>query len=734
MPTGFEFVNVELLPGRSIRLRTILVRWLVIGVVSLLLHRLVFLVFYIGQAARLDSELEGSFFKVLAITATTFVSGLRFDLATVSFWIGPFAFLISIVAMFELFINNPKHIFFKKINQKSNTQNTFTVIYSVLFWLQWLWLLCLNLVTIASTYNFSVNGKHLGWEFVAYFRDLPVLLSGSFISDPVPTTLLFLSVPVWLFIGIVTFRFNLAYRQKVTALPNKSTDSNWQVAGLLSYPVIILIISFLLFRGGVQQNPLRPGDAMTYSSSFLNNLKITGSYSIIHDLSDVGDFKQFYDEDDNIQFVQSLLSQSAGQQAFDPNYPLLRYFEPRRRIDTSAGRFETVASAAPAGHPPNIIILLMESWSAKFLEAHGYSNDVAPNFNALAKQGVFFQNFYAAGGRSANGLFSILTGIPDRAGRTILRSSRIFNRFGALPLLLKKKNYSTLFVHGGDLHFDNLDTGLPHLGFDELVGLTEMKASGLYSRQWTMGFHDEDMYDMLVRRIDTLYKGNQKPFFAMAFTSNNHHPFGLPDESFAIFDDSDPEAAFKNSYHYSDYALGRLISTLRTRPYFDNTIIFIVADHSHHANLDYLQDREIPLLIYAPAFFTGQKRLDVAGQLDILPTVLSLAGGDSKYAAMGRDLTEPLQPDQKPFAFFAGGSNTDIIGMVSQGFICYHYLKSNQSALLTATQPVSIRDLQSEHPQTFQQLDAATKHYYQFARTLEKENRIWPEEKDDVKN
>ncbi|MBW7857548.1 MAG: LTA synthase family protein [Leptonema sp. (in: Bacteria)] len=401
----------------------------------------------------------------------------------------------------------------------------------------------------------------------------------------------------------------------------------------------------------------------------------------------------------------------------------------KRKIESPQFKTAPLPKNSAPINRPNFIVLLLESWSAKFLESHGYDSAVAPNFNRLAKQGVFFQNFYSAGGRSANGLFSILTGLPDRAGRTVLRSSQIFNRFGALPLLLKDKGYNTLFVHGGDLHFDNLDTGLPHLGFDKLVGLSQMEASGRYKQKWTMGFHDEDMYDMLLYQIDTVTnQPNHQPFFAMAFSSNNHHPFGLPNDSFKIFsEETDVEAAFKNSYHYADYCLGILVDRIKEKPYYENTIIVIVADHSHHANLDYLQDREIPMLVLAPSFFVPQTRKEVATQLDILPTILSLSGGDSYYSSMGRDLSNSWHQNHTPFAFFAGGSNTDIIGMIQDGFVGYHYLRSNQSVLLKGTHPTEMKDIKNDQNELFLQIDQNTKHYYQFARTLEQENRIWPE-------
>lgn len=690
--------HVQLFARRPSDLPRLLATWALAGLVFLLVHRTIFLLFYLGPALKVELSHHAGSAVLLA-----FFAGLRFDLASLPLWVGPYLLLASLVAIPAVLAGEPARPVYRRIN-------------ALLFHAQWLWILWLHLLSMSSTYNFGVNGKHLGWEFSAYFKDLPVLLAGSFTKDPVATALLALFIPGWMAVGVLLERM---WGRRAQSADDPRTSPRRPLA--LATPFALLVLAVLLFRGGLQGSPLRPGDAMDTGSPFLNSLKLNGVYTIAHDFYDQGDFQLHFPEVENIRTTRAMLDD--GRPFLSEETPLLRHMESRHLVN---GRFAT-APGRRDGPSPNIILVVLESWSAKFLESHGYSPDVAPNFNRLQRQGVFFRRFYAAGGRSANGLFSILTGLPDRAGRTILRSSRIFARFGALPALLRRKGYHTIFAHGGDLHFDNLDTGLPHLGFERLVGMKEMEASGRYSRRWSMGFHDEDTYDMLLHEIDAARAEDaHRPFFAMVFTSNNHHPFGLPDPSFEYFPPSDPEAAFKNSFRYSDHALGKWIDAIRGRPYARDTIVLLVADHTHHANLDYLQDREIPLLVYAPAYFLPETRPDVAGQLDLLPTVLSLAGGESDYAAMGRDLTAALPPHRQPFAFFAGGSNTDIIGMVRDRYICFHYLRSPKTALLTAIPPGRFTDLKAESPQEFHELDDMALHYYQFARTLEKENRVWP--------
>jgi len=211
----------------------------------------------------------------------------------------------------------------------------------------------------------------------------------------------------------------------------------------------------------------------------------------------------------------------------------------------------------------------------------------------------------------------------------------------------------------------------------------------------------------------------------MIFTSNNHHPYTVPDKRFEIFPESDPEAKFKNSYHYADYALGKFIDNLKKSNIIQNTIVMFVADHTHHTNLNYYEDRQIPFLIYSPNLIQPQVRYDVVCQLDILPTILAMTGGNTFYSSIGRDLTLPKEDS---FAFFAGGSDTDIIGMIQHPFIYYHYFHSPEKYLFRIDQEITYNNIAREYPEVTQKMDYVTKNLYQISRYLENKNQIFPEE------
>jgi len=296
------------------------------------------------------------------------------------------------------------------------------------------------------------------------------------------------------------------------------------------------------------------------------------------------------------------------------------------------------------------------------------------------------------------------------------------NRFGGLPHLLGKRGYRTVFVHGGELRFDNLNRALPGLGFQESIGMRRMEKTGRYGDRRTWGYHDEASFDMLLRSLAR--KDDGRPVFAVIFTVNTHHPYAVPRKEFRFFPSSLKESKFLNAYRYTDHALGKFMKEAKTRPFFPNTFFLFVADHPHHAGLNYLEDRVVPFLLHAPGRVRPGVDSRISSQLDMLPTILALAGGDSWYAAMGRDLTSP--PSGAEFAFYAGGSGTNVVGWTDAERISVTPLSMDHTVLFTSRFPANMKDYAYTEKKRAREFREKALRFHQFARDLERENRIWP--------
>ncbi len=667
--------------------KNIIYSYLVV-LVSLEIKRFLFFLLYYHESKTVSSF---SIFDILF----AFIFGLRFDFAVVPIFLFIYHFLLF--------------LYFILYGLKRISFHVYQFLCLILFFFEWIYFLYLLLSNFSSILNYGVNQKFLGWEYYAYFKDLPIFIKSIYSKNPFLTIFIFSFIVLWISFGLfmLILLYSKIYNQKL----------NYKISDLHIFP-IYLVLSIIFLRGGLQQNPIRPADALTHKSNFINHLKLNGIFTIIHDSFDTKDFQNFFSTEANIQFSREFLK---NQDPYISDvYPLLRYKKPKKILFPE---FKTIDSNTPE-KKYNFVLIVLESWSAKFLKIYHYPEEVTPNLNQLIEKGVFFKNFYASGGRSANGIFCILTGLPDRAGRTIFRSNQIFNQFGSLPILLREKGYQTIFLHSGDLEFDNLKTALPHLGFEILIGKEEMKKTKRYTKSWAMGFFDEDLYDLAFTMMNQI----QEPFFMMIFTSNNHHPYTVPDPKFEIFPPTDIEHKFKNSYYYADYALGEFIKKIEKSKFIKNTILLLVADHTHHTNLNYLEDRQIPFLVYSP-LFRNQIFYETSSQLDILPTLLSLSGGNTLYSAIGRDLTSKEElKNYHPFAFFAGGSNTDIIGMIYYPYIAYHYFHSKQKYLFRIDKEIDFVNIANENQSIAIEMDHIIKHLYQFTRYLEKNNIVWPKQ------
>jgi phosphoglycerol transferase MdoB-like AlkP superfamily enzyme len=157
----------------------------------------------------------------------------------------------------------------------------------------------------------------------------------------------------------------------------------------------------------------------------------------------------------------------------------------------------------------------------------------------------------------------------------------------------------------------------------------------------TWGVSDED----LVRKADELFTAHgDRPFFALVLSTSNHSPFEYPDGRIERYDAE--KNTRNNTVRYADHALGELFRVARTRPYWDDTVWIVVADHDERTYGDDLlpvSKFHIPGLILAPGLRPATFDR-VASQIDLVPTALGLLGIETEQPMIGRDLLA-LPPD-----------------------------------------------------------------------------------------
>src|SRR5574338_347850 len=92
---------------------------------------------------------------------------------------------------------------------------------------------------------------------------------------------------------------------------------------------------------------------------------------------------------------------------------------------------------------------------------------------------------------------------------------------------------------------------------------------------------------------------------------------------------------------YTDWAIGELLRQAASRPWFDDTVFAIVADHCHSsAGRTEVPVRKyhIPFLVFSPKHVAPGRVDTLASQIDVAPTLLGLLGFSYRSRFFGRDL------------------------------------------------------------------------------------------------
>jgi len=588
----------------------------------LFIYRLIFLFTYFY---RVDNA---TIYEIL----TAFLVGFRFDLSVIAILLGPFLLLSSLNFL--------------------NKVSIFRFVWGYTPILIFIWVI---VHSIADILYYENANKHIGYEgFVFIGKDLGVILKSALENNTVPfistiiLLLIFLPVSTYLFLKFSPYRYN----EKPI------------IIGAVEFVAIVVFI-IVAIRGGVQISPIRASNAIISGNNFINNLGLNAIFTTMADLKGQTIPKSQQMRIEEAALIVREEIKYEGAEFISTKYPILR-----KLTETNKKRAS------------NVVLVILENWTGKFLKpiSDGLidGKEVAPNFNNLSKKGVFFSKFFATGGRTTNGMMSLLAGIPDRPGLTAVRTSQVMGNFSGLGNIFKAMGYKTLFATGGDLSFDNKNFLLPRWGFDTLFGKGQIDSMNKY-KLGAWGYDDGDVFDVLHNEISKFKK--DEPFLAVVLTLSTHYPYRVPEKKFQRFDEKTRDFEYLNVYHYADWAVNDFMEKARKSDYFEDTIFFFVADHAHHRYLSYYEDRNIPFLIYAPGKYKPELKKDISSQLDVIPTILGAVGKECYFSVMGRDL---LSPKISKSGYFAYGN---VFGWIEDNLFLFQGADGANQINFTVNEP-----------------------------------------------
>ena len=387
------------------------------------------------------------------------------------------------------------------------------------------------------------------------------------------------------------------------------------------FSVAALVLCFAAARSTLDHRPVNPSTVAFSTDTLVNSLPLNSLYAVANAIYEM------HHEESGFPYGEIASEKATAAVRSEMHLSSRSFYSDA--IPTAHFQAATIA----AQRPKNLVIIVEESLGAEFVGALG-GLPLTPNLDALAHEGIWFENLYATGTRSARGLEAIVAGFPPTTSQSVLKLGRAQKDFFTIGAFLKERGYVTSFIYGGEAQFDNMRRFFAGNGFDNVIDKHDFENPSFIG-SW--GVADEVVFDYAHDYFESL--PSDQSFASVLFTTSNHSPWEFPDDRIDLYEE--PTATVNNAVKYADYAIGRFFRKASRSSYWDHTIFLVVSDHNsrvYGSDLVPIERFHIPGLILGGGI-GPQTWGRVASQIDLLPTLLSLAGVSGVHPAPGIDLT-----------------------------------------------------------------------------------------------
>jgi len=409
-------------------------------------------------------------------------------------------------------------------------------------------------------------------------------------------------------------------------------------------------LTILGIRGRItEKSPIRIGTAYFSPYTFPNQLGLNPVFTF---------FKSYLESQKTENEFLNLMDEMQAKSSV-ANYLNTNPAEPAKR--------EIIFNSPPSN--ANVVLVIMESMTAAKMGRFGNTDQLTSFLDSLANVGISFDNTRSAGIHTFNGIYSTLFGQPALLGQHPMNKSVLYQHTG-LSKILSENKYQTIYFTTHDDQFDNVGGFLTNSYFQKIVSQHDYLAEQVQS---TLGVPDHQMFRFAVPMLDTL-ASNKKPFFATFMTASDHMPYIIPDGMGQNFGN---DAIHNQIVRYADWSLRYFFAQCHTKPWFDNTIFVLVADHGlRFGGGDYdppISLNHIPFIVYGKTLLLAPKKVETpANQIDIFPTVMGLLRRSYTNNTLGMDLLN----EKRQFSYFCAD---DKIGCISDSLLYIYRLNGPES-------------------------------------------------------
>lgn len=477
------------------------------------------------------------------------------------------------------------------------------------------------LLTICTLTIFGEIGIYDEWQVKINHKALLYLRRPAEIFDSVSTgRFLLLLFCVIAYVGL----FEFLYCKFVARPTMERTTRGW-----LKAPISFIIGGGLIFvgmRGGFGDIPISQSQSYFSQHHVLNDAAVNTPWNLMHNylhfnwLKTDNPFKAMPDEE-----AERIVAEMHSIQPDSTTYVL--------NTDN-----------------PNIVIVMLESWSADVVASLGKENrpGVTPWFDKLEEEGLLFTDFYSNGHRSQQAMSSILSDFPPMQSNDVTDYFSLYRHLGSMPKYFSAKGYSTAFYFGGDLNYGNIRAFILWNEFQKIFEGRDFPKNVPHGK---LSVPDQYLFEHTFGDL----KAAKAPFFNVIFTGSSHSPYDEPKTVKQITWNVD-NLKYLNSVKYSDSCLYDYIKKAQELPSYRNTLFILVGDHSHATYQNhYVNSREymhIPMLWIGGALkeeYRGERMPVIGSHVDIFPTLLRQLHDDTTQTYRGVNMFNAYN---KGFAYY----------------------------------------------------------------------------------
>jgi glucan phosphoethanolaminetransferase (alkaline phosphatase superfamily) len=345
----------------------------------------------------------------------------------------------------------------------------------------------------------------------------------------------------------------------------------------------------------------------------------------------------------------------------------------------------------------NVVLIVLESAAAQYLQPYGAIRDPMPRLSELSQQAMLFEHAYTVYPESIKAFFSVLCSRYPAADVAAERYAKVPTL--SLASLLRAAGYRTALFHSGRFMYLGMDAVVNNRGYEVLEDAGAI--GGNYESSF--GVDEASTVRRALAWIDSLPQGEQ--FFLTYLPIAGHHPYDTPEPGpFPEVAESD---RYLNALHYADASLAELLQGLRARGLFERTLFVIFGDHGQafnqhegnygHSIFLYDENLRVPYLIAAPGLINKQLRISqTISLIDTAPTIFDLLGLPPPSDYQGRSALE----GRPAMALFYTDYSLNLIGLRDGCWKYIHELDSGRSKLFNLCRDATeSKDLSAQHPE-----------------------------------